>query len=94
MIELLTLSKSVTASILVATGIIMIIAEMVLPSFLFLGFAIGAFTAAFVVAVFSPSFELILVAFALSSLGGFCVLRYVFRQRGDAHGDGEDVNRF
>lgn len=94
MTELLTQLKSSMASVLVAIGFIMIIAEIALPSFLFLGFAIGAFAAAIVVAVFSPIFEIVLVTFALSSLGSFWLLRYVFRHRGDAHGDGEDVNNF
>lgn len=94
MTDVITQINSVQTGLLIVAGLGMIILEIALPSFLFFGFAIGAFTTAFVVAVFSPSFPIVLVTFALSSLISFWLLRYVFRRRGDVHDNGEDVNRF
>lgn len=71
------------------------IAEVLVPGFIFLGFAIGAFGVALILAVTGPAFSLSALAliFAALSLAAWLALRKIFsRPKGQVKTFSDDIN--
>ncbi len=83
-----------------AAGIVLAIAEIFLPGYVFLGFALGAVFMGIVMAIGAPlafavaTLPRILLLFALASLAAWLLLRrlFGFRNAGEKVFD-EDINR-
>ena len=81
--------------VMIAAAIGLLVVEALVPGFVFAGFAVGALALAVVrLAVGEGSVALDLFVFSLGSAAGFLVLRRLFRHRGDARGQDDDVNRY
>jgi len=71
-----------------------LILEIFAPSFLFVGFAIGAFFLTLVFLFGQPPWWLVLFLFAIVSGSSFIVLRRTFRRSNDQRMATEDVNQY
>lgn len=80
----------------IAAALLLAVVEIVLPGFLFLGFAIGAAVTGFLL-VFAPmalSLPILLVIFAALSLVAWAGLRRIFRlKEGQVRRIYDDVNK-
>ena len=78
-----------------AAALAFAIAEALIPGFIFLGFAIGAgITALVVLLPVAPGLTVLLAVFAGFSLGGWIVLRRLFRRKDDqTRVVREDINK-
>ena len=79
----------------VVAGFALGVVEVLMPGFIFLGFAIGAVITGLLVAigVLGGSMSALVLAFALASLAAWCLLRQVFGGRsGQVKQWDKDVN--
>ncbi len=78
-----------------AAALLLAILEVVVPGFIFLGFAVGAgATGLLLLLPFEPGLALLLSVFAVMSLLAWLVLRRIFRSRDDqSRIIREDINK-